>query len=144
MTDVCQAAQDLIKRNEGLRLHAYTDSVGIWTIGYGHTPAAPSMVWTLQEANEAFAEDIAKFADGVDDLLSEDVDTTENQFGAMVSLAYNVGLHNFEKSSVRRLHNVRRYVDAANAFLLWNKAGGEVLSGLDRRRHEERELYLTP
>jgi lysozyme len=60
----------------------------------------------------------------------------------MVSLAFNVGLGNFEKSSVLRYHNAGQYQQAADAFLLWDKAAGRVMAGLTRRRHQEREMYL--
>jgi lysozyme len=147
MTDVCQAAKNLIKADEGLVLHAYADPAtggDPWTIGYGHTgPGVREMgIITMDQANALFEADITKFADDVDALLEGDV--TENQFGAMVSLAYNIGLGNFEKSSVLRFHNAGDYVTAANRFLLWNMAAGRVMAGLTRRRAEERTLYLTP
>lgn len=143
---VNQATIDLIKRNEGCVLHSYQDSVGVWTIGYGHTgdDVVPDM-WITQERAEALLRaDLETFQDGVDDLLADGVETSDNQYGAMVSLAYNVGLGNFAHSSVIRSHNARAYQQAADAFLLWNKAGGHVLGGLARRRREERALYLTP
>jgi len=143
---VNQATIDLIKRNEGCVLHAYQDSVGVWTIGYGHTgqDVTAGMTIAQDRAEELLRADLGKFEDGVDDALAESADTTDNQFGAMVSLAFNIGLGNFGTSSVLRHHNTGDAAAAADAFLLWNKAGGEVLAGLDRRRHEERTLYLTP
>lgn len=140
MTDVCAEALDLIKRNEGCRLIAYRDVVGIWTIGYGHTPAHAGQRITQAEADALFKADIDKFADGVDALVSDD--TGDNQFGAMVSLAYNIGLHAFKGSSVLRHHNRGEFQAAADAFRMWNKAGGQVVKGLARRREEERELYM--
>lgn len=143
---VNQATIDLIKRNEGCVLRTYRDSVGVPTIGYGHT--GPDVTLGLEisqeRAEELLRQDLAHFEDGVDDILADNVDTSDNQFGAMVSLAYNVGLGNFRKSSVLRDHNAGNHAAAADAFLLWDKAGGEVLTGLVRRRHEERQLYLTP
>lgn len=145
---VNQATIDLIKRNEGCVLHAYPDPAtggDPWTIGYGHTGAdvEPGVTITQEQAEALLRKDLGKFEDGVDDALAATAETSDNQFGAMVSLAYNVGLGNFNRSSVLRYHNASRYMDAADAFLAWNKAAGRVLSGLTRRRQEERRLYLT-
>lgn len=143
---VNQATLDLIKRNEGCKLDAYQDSVGVWTIGYGHTgpDVAEGLVITQERAEELLRQDLGKFQDGVDDAIAETADTSDNQYGAMVSLAFNIGLGHFGTSSVLRDHNAGNHQAAADAFLMWNKAGGQVLRGLDRRRHEERTLYLTP
>lgn|SRR5574340_285089 len=143
--DVSQAVLDEIERNEGCVLHAYRDCVGVLTIGYGHTgdDVYPGRVITQDEAQALLQQDLQKFEDGVDGLLG-DVEASDNEFGAMVSLAYNIGLGNFGHSSVLRLHKARRFDEAADAFLLWNKAGGRVSAGLSRRRAEERRIYLTP
>lgn len=139
------AGLEIIKRNEGLRLDAYPDPAtggDPWTIGYGHTGQVhEGMTISQAQADAYLAEDLDKFESGVNDLIEQ---ATDNQFSAMVSLAYNVGLGNFEKSSVLKYHNAGDYAAAADAFLLWNKAAGRVFAGLDRRRHEERALYLTP
>jgi lysozyme len=141
---VNQATIDLIKRNEGCRLNAYQDSVSVWTIGYGHTgpDVSEGQHITQDQAEALLRQDLEKFQDGVDDAIAGD--TADNQYGAMVSLAFNIGLGNFRGSSALRTHNGGDHHAAADAFLLWNKAGGQVLAGLDRRRHEERALYLTP
>lgn len=150
MADPVNAATvALIKRNEGCVLHAYPDPAtggDPWTIGFGHTgpDVHPGLVIDEAKAEELLRADLAQFEDGVDDEITDGVNTTDNQFGAMVSLAYNIGLGNFAKSSVIRYHNAGRIAAAANAFLLWNRAAGRVLAGLDRRRHEEGQLYLTP
>lgn len=139
----------LIKRNEGCILHAYPDPAtgsDPWTIGYGHTgpDVHPHLSITQEQADALLISDLHKFEAGVDDLLDPNASTTDNQFGAMVSLAYNVGLGNLGKSSVLRFHNAGENAKAADAFLLWDKANGRVFTGLVRRRHEERQLYLTP
>ena len=141
---VNEATTDLIKHNEGCRLEAYQDSVGVWTIGYGHTGSdvTEGLSVTQDEAEALLRQDLEKFQDGVDATIG--ADTSDNQYGAMVSLAFNIGLGNFRGSSVLRNHNAGDHQAAADAFLLWNKAGGRVLPGLDRRRREERALYLTP
>lgn len=143
---IVPAALEIIKRNEGLRLEAYPDPAtggDPWTNGYGHTgpDVSEGQTITQEQADAWLASDLDKFIQGVNDVID---DATPNQLGAMVSLAYNIGLGNFGKSSVARLHNAGDFAAAANAFLLWNKAAGRVFAGLDRRRHEERALYLTP
>lgn len=136
----------LIMSNEGCRLHAYKDPAGVWTIGYGHTgpDVQPGTSIEGEGAENLLEQDLAKFEDGVDDALSDDADTSDNEFGAMVSLAYNIGLGNFRSSSVLRFHNAGQKQDAAAAFLMWNRAAGRVLDGLTRRRQQERALYLKP
>lgn len=146
---VNQATIDLIKRNEGCILHAYPDpatNAEPYTIGYGHTgpDVHLGLVITQEQAEDLLKQDLNKFEDGVDDLLAENASTSDNQFGAMVSLAYNIGLGNFQHSSVLRYHNSGATQKAADSFLLWNKATGKVMRGLTRRRQEERQLYLTP
>src|SRR3954453_14632449 len=93
-----QTTIELIKRNEGCELTAYQDSVGVWTIGYGHTgpDVSASLRITQERAEELLRQDLEKFQDGVDDAIT--ADTGDNQFGAMVSLAFNIGLGNFRKS----------------------------------------------
>lgn len=141
------AGLNLIKRWEGLRLKAYQDSVGVWTIGYGHTaaagPPAPArgMTITEQEATDILARDLGQYERAVTKALS--IVPSANQFAAMVSLCYNIGPANFAKSSVVRLFNASKPREAADAFLMWNKAGGKVLKGLTARREDERKLFLT-
>lgn len=143
--EVSKEAKDLIKKFEGLRLEAYRCSAGVLTIGYGHTSAAGApevkqgMKITRAEANRIFETDLQKFATRVDDLIK--VPLTDNQFGACVSLAYNIGIGAFGKSSVLRFVNKKQFENAADAFLLWNKAGGRVLPGLVKRRAAEAALF---
>lgn len=145
--DLTQSCIQLVERDEGDRLTAYPDpatGADPWTIGYGHTgpDVHPGLTITQAQAEALLEQDLAKFEDGVNDLLTSDAGCNDDQFSAMVSLSYNIGLGNFEKSSVLRFHNAGQYAQAADAFLLWDKAAGQVMAGLVRRRHQERELYL--
>lgn len=130
-----------ISEREGVRLKRYRDSVGIWTIGTGHTamagPPDPNIVKTITMAeNDAILErDLAKFEAGVEQAIKRPM--TQAQFDAMVSLAFNIGLGAFAKSSVVRRFNAGDTAGAAAAFMLWVKAGGRVLPGLVKRRHSE-------
>lgn len=136
-------AVNLVKDFEDCKLTAYKCPAGIWTIGYGQTgpDIGPGLVWTQGEADRRLADSLDDFAHQVEVCLARP--GTPNQFGAMVSLAYNIGAGNFRKSSVLRFHNAGQTDQAADAFKMWNKAGGQVLPGLVRRREAERALYLN-
>lgn len=136
----------LIKKSEGLRLTAYLDPSGAWTIGYGHSiGVAEGEQITNAQADALLAQDLATFERGVGALAQ---DPSSNEFSAMVSLAFNIGLGAFDCSTVLRQHNAGDKPAAAEAFLLWNKAhvDGQLveLPGLTTRREAERQLYLMP
>jgi lysozyme len=138
----------LIKQYEGIKLDAYQDVAGIWTIGYGHIRGVtPGMHLTPEEAEQALQNDLTGAEAAVDDATSG-TDTTDNQFSAMVAFAFNVGTANFRQSTVLKLHLVRDFQNAADAFLRWNKArvNGilQPVDGLTNRRNAERQLYLRP
>ena len=146
---VNQATIDLIKRFEGCKLTAYQDIVGIYTIGFGTTAAAglgitpiKGMTITQERAEDLLRQGVEKFATTVDALITAKVN--QNQRGACVALAYNVGSTAFAKSTVLRELNAGNYDKAAAAFRMWNKAGGEVIQGLVNRREAEIKLFLTP
>lgn len=137
------AGLELIKSFEGLRLKAYRCPANVWTVGYGHTRTAKKgMVISEAEADELLLEDLETFERGVDELLGQ-TPTHPNEFAAMTSLAFNIGLAAFARSTVLKRHRNKNKVGAANAFLLWNRGGGQVLPGLMRRREAERSLYLA-
>jgi lysozyme len=141
---VNQAAIDLLKGVEGLRLSAYQDSIGVFTIGYGHIgeDVHPGLQISEAQAEAFLRQDLEQFEAGVSDALNKNVSTTDNQYSAMVLLAFNIGLSNFVNSKVLREHNAGNHQAAADAFLMWDKAGGRVFDGLSRRRQSERDLYL--
>jgi lysozyme len=137
------AGIDLIKRCEGLRLRAYRDAVGVWTIGYGHTSATkPGMSITAATAEALLWDDLGKFEAAI--TASVDVPLNQNEFDALVSLAFNVGAAAVQKSQLLRRINQGNKMSAADQFLRWDHAGGKVLAGLTARRKAERELFLTP
>lgn len=115
-----------------------------WTIGWGFTKGVQPTDGPMSEAEgEARKlEELAEFAEGVDALLTRPAN--DNQFGAMVVLAYNIGVAGFAQSTVLRAHNRGDFEAAARAFALWNKAKGRVMRGLTRRRAAEAALYLKP
>lgn len=141
-----QKGKDLIKSFEGLELRVYPDlgtGGAPYTAGYGHTgpDVKPGMNVTQAMSDKWFDQDVAKFENGVSNALT--VETTQNQFDAMVSLAYNIGLGNFTKSTLLRKHNAKCWQCAAAQFGVWRNAGGKVMTGLIRRRAAERELYMS-
>lgn len=144
-------AKKLIKEFEGLKLKAYLDSAGIPTIGYGLTTGAiegvvvrMGMTISRVEAENYFDKAIQIFADGIWKYFK--VQPTENQFGAFVSLSYNIGIGAFSRSTALRKFNNGDIAGAAEAIKLWSKAtvNGKktVLKGLVRRRAAEVELFL--
>ena len=144
-----RATVDLVKEFEGFSAKAYKCPAGIWTIGYGTTASAgvgitpkEGMTITRGDAESYLHGALQKFADQIEDVITAPIN--ENEFGAFVSLAYNIGPGAFRKSSALRLFNEGDKAKAASALLLWNKAGGKVLKGLTRRREAERKLFLTP
>jgi lysozyme len=145
---IADAGLALIKQFEGLRLDAYQDVAGVWTIGYGHTRGVfPGMTMTESDADQALVDDLQGAETVVDDATG-DVATADNQFSAMVALCFNIGSANFRASTVLRQHCAGAFADAADAFLMWNKAhvGGALqeVAGLTNRRTAERALYLQP
>ena len=147
-----QKGIELIKKFEGCKLTAYRDSVGVWTIGFGHTKDVKAdMVITAEQAEQFLKDDMGHFEYGVNKLLKTLKTTvTQNQFDALISFAFNLGLGNLRKSTLaKKLYvmqqNDRDSVqDVADEFPRWNKAGGQVLTGLTKRRNAERALFLTP
>lgn len=144
-----KAGIDLIKQFEGLSLTAYPDPATggePFTIGYGHTGGVkPKDVITMQMAEGYLIQDLKKFCDGVTKLLNDKVidKITDNSFSAMVSLAYNIGLGNFSKSTLLRRVNESKFMLAASEFERWSRANGKVMAGLMRRRRAERDLFVS-
>ena len=138
----------LIKQFEGLRLQPYQDQAGIWTVGYGHTGhVPPSEAINETDATTLLLDDLSS----VEAFVSSHTPasrTTDNQFAAMCSLAYNVGTGAFATSTVLLMHLAGQYAIAAEAFLMWDKLHIDgVLTasqGLLNRRIAERSLYLMP
>lgn len=125
---------------------AYQDDLGggkvdIPTIGWGSTEGVKmGDVWTVAQAEEGLRKEIAKFEAGVSSAIK--FVPTQNQFDAMVSLAYNIGIAGFAGSTVLRKANAGDFQGASQAFNLWNRAQGQVLQGLVSRRAQEAALFL--
>ncbi len=145
----------VIKNFEGLRLNAYRDSAGIWTIGYGSTryhdqkAVKPGdKLANEKQADVLFIATLAQYVAAVNKAVK--VPLTQNQFDALVSIVYNVGTGITTKSTLFRVLNEGDYLEAADQFLVWNKitdpnTGQKVThQGLLARRRQERGLFLKP
>lgn len=132
----------LIKEFEGLRLKAYKCPGGVWTIGYGHTAGVkPGMVISKAQAEEYLMADLIASEKYLNSLgLALD----QNQFDALISLIYNIGIGNFQKSTLLRKARVNPNDNSImDEFLKWVYSKGRVLPGLQRRRLREMKLYFS-
>lgn len=133
----------LLKQFEGCKLEAYQDIVGIWTIGWGETKGVvKGLKWTQEKADSELATRAQEFLENVLKACPELSNLSTNKQAACTSLAYNIGVGAFAKSTVVRMIKAGNMNNAAEAFLMWNKAGGKVVKGLDNRRHAERVVFL--
>lgn len=130
----------LIQGFEGLSLKAYPDTSKGYSIGYGHFGAKPGDVISQAEAERLFDLDVLKYETAV--ALGAPI-TTQPQFDAMTSLAYNIGTAGFASSTVLRLHKLGDYAGAADAFRMWKKSDGKDNPVLIKRRERERAVYLN-
>lgn len=142
---------DIIKKHEGLRLEAYPDPATggePWTIGYGNTfyedgsKVKNGDVISMQRADTLLKFVVGIFQRRMQPLISAKI--TDNQLWALTSFAYNVGIGNFQKSTLLKKVNANPSDPTiADEFLKWNKAAGKVMAGLTKRRKEESILYFT-
>lgn len=140
---------NFIKKYEGFELKAYQDSVGIWTIGYGTImyPDGDKVeqgdVITPQQATDYLMYEVEKKSKAVEQYIKTIL--TQNQFDALVSFAYNVGVSAFKNSTLLKIinKNPNDFDKIKAEFLKWAKAGGKVIKGLYNRRLAEYNLYST-
>lgn len=136
-----QAGLDFIKGWEGLRLEAYRDVAGVWTIGYGTTSGVrPGMRVTKAEAEALLRKDAAEFEAAVNRYIN--VPLSQNQFDVLVSFTYNCGIGALKRSTLRRKLNAGDYDSVPKELARWNKAGGRVVKGLVNRRGAEAAMWL--
>lgn len=143
MAQLNEAGLTIIRQSEGLRLDAYQDPAGIWTIGYGHTAGVqPGQHITQDQAESFLKQDLS----GAEQAIQASVKSplSDNQYSALVSFVFNIGSGQFQSSTLLRLLNQSDFQGAAEQFLQWTHAGGQVLPGLVTRRQAERALFLEP
>jgi GH24 family phage-related lysozyme (muramidase) len=165
---VSKAGEDLMHFFEGYRNKPYRCSAAIWTVGWGHAMYADQLslpnvrkegytglirsdyqlkegdarVWSKDELVDLFKVDINTFERGVL-RLSPNLASHQSKFDAVVSFAYNAGLGNYQRSTIRMKVNREDWTGASEAFMSWTKAGGKEVSGLVKRRKAEVALFLS-
>lgn len=141
--NISQNGIKLIKQFEGCELTAYRDVVGVWTIGYGHTgDVKEGETITQAQADEILANDLKTYVAGVNNLVK--VSINQNQFDALVSFAFNLGVSALGMSTLLQDINAHNFQAAAGEFGHWNHAGGQVVAGLTARRAAEAALFEKP
>ena len=143
MSDKVKISQDglkLIKKFEGCELKSYQDSVGVWTIGYGHTKGVEEGQEISQdEAEEMLASELDEYEGYINDMVECDLE--QHQFDALVAWVYNLGPTNLRSSTMLKRLNANDLEDVPNQIKRWDKAGGKVLAGLVRRREAEALMF---
>jgi lysozyme len=157
---VSDAAKAMIKHHEGVRMRPYRCPALLWTVGVGHVidpthaavkyedrknlpiPDGWDRALSMGEVDAILAQDLKRFERGVARYCPAAVNS-QGQFDALVSFAFNVGLGNLQRSSIRMRYNRGDVEGAADAFLMWTKAAGRVLPGLVKRRQDERAMFLA-
>jgi lysozyme len=143
MMKMSETGLALLKDFEGCRLTAYPDITGVPTLGYGFTVGVNlGDTMTQAECDDRLLRELTPYESAVWNATGGNV--TQNEFNALTSFSWNVGIAGMQKSSVIKAHNKGDKQAAARAFGLWNKAGGKPIAGLTRRRAAEAALYLTP
>ena len=139
--NISQTGIDLLKHFEGCELKAYQDSVGVWTIGYGHTKGIYEGIEISQlEAEKMLKDELEGEYEGyINDI--PDVPLEQCQFDALVCWVYNLGPTNLRSSTMLKELNAGSYDLVPYQMKRWDKAGGKVLLGLSRRRNAEALLF---
>jgi lysozyme len=136
-----KGSNELIKKWEGLKLEAYQDGGGVWTIGWGHTKTAQSgMKISRSEAERLLKEDLKWVEKAIKDLVK--VKLSQNELDALSSFVFNVGATQFRSSTLLKKLNRGDKTGAANELLRWVYDNGKVVQGLKNRREDERSYFL--
>lgn len=138
-----QLAVDMIKGFEGFRSHAYKDSGGVWTAGFGWTHGVSmDTVMSKEEAEAHLVERVEELQKQVDALVRFPLN--RNQEAALISFCYNVGIENFKNSTLLKKINEAYISEASKEFLKWSLCKGQFVEGLLLRRRAEKALFDTP
>jgi lysozyme len=138
--NISQEGISLIKKFEGCELEAYKCAAGVWTIGYGHTKDVKEGDSILKEdAESMLVHELQKYCNDVD--IAVKVDLKQNEFDALVSWTYNLGLTNLNSSTMLKVLNEGKHDEVPAQMKRWNKASGQVKQGLIRRREAEALMF---
>jgi|TARA_A100001391_G_scaffold16987_1_gene9507 lysozyme len=139
--NISKEGLSLIKKFEGCELEAYLCPAGVWTIGYGHTKdVKEGDKINKEEADYLLQEEMIEYESYINDFV--EVPLNQNQFDALCSWVYNLGPTNLKNSTMLRVLNEEKYADVPQEIKRWNKAGGEVLDGLIKRREAEAKMFV--
>ena len=141
--EISEQGLELIKSSEGCELTAYQDSVGVWTIGFGHTGSdvTPHTVWTQDQADKALQNDLETVYKCIANSVK--VEMTQGQFDALCSFVFNLGCIALRNSTLLRMLNSGDDVGASEQFSRWSHAGGIEQPGLLARREKEAALFMA-
>lgn len=160
---VSEKGLSLIKHHEGIRYKPYRCPAGLFTIGVGHVmypeqariPSTPegmakrkawplrpedNRTWSKEEVDKLLAADVVRFERGVERLIT--IRLSQNEFDALVSFSFNLGLGTLQRSTIRQALNRGDKIAAMQSLVKYCKAGGKVLKGLELRRKDEKALFL--
>ena len=131
---------ELLKHFEGCELKAYQDSVGVWTIGYGHTKGIyEGLEITQSEAEKMLVDELPEYEGYITDKVVPMLQ--QHEFDALVCWGYNLGPTNLSSSTMLKKLNAGEFKEVPFQMKRWDKAGGQPLLGLTRRRNAEALLF---
>ena len=131
---------ELIKSFEGCETTAYQDSVGVWTIGYGHTKGVEEgQTCSIEDAETMLSDEMDEYEGYINNMVK--VELEQHEFDALVAWVYNLGPTNLGESTMLKVLNDGQFDRVPDEMRRWNRAGGQVLQGLVRRREAEALLF---
>ena len=133
---------DMVKHFEGFKAVAYLCPANVWTIGYGRTKnVKEGDITSMPQATRDLEEELIEFGEQV--LSVVDVELSQNEFDALASWTYNLGVGNLQSSTLLKKLNSGDKNSVPEEMIRWNKAAGKVLAGLTRRREAEAKLWVN-
>ena len=140
MMQTSRTGIELLKHFEGCELKAYQDSVGVWTIGYGHTKGIyEGLEITQSEAEKMLQDELPEYEGYITDKVVPMLQ--QHEYDALVCWVYNLGPTNLSSSTLLKKLNAGEFKDVPFQMKRWDKAGGQPLLGLTRRRNAEALLF---
>ena len=131
---------ELIKKFEGCETTAYQDSVGVWTIGFGHTKGVEEgQTCSIEDAESMLANEMDEYEGYINNMVK--VDLQQHEFDALVAWVYNLGPTNLGESTMLKVLNGGQFDRVPDEMNRWTRAGGEILEGLVRRRQAESLMF---
>ncbi len=145
--NVSKAAILLIKHHEGVRSRPYRCPAGLWTVGVGHLigdgkslPESWNRTFSQEEIDKILKSDLRRFELGLTKLLPN-IPLKQNEFDALVSFCFNLGLGCFQRSTIRQALLRGNKEAAMESLVKYCRAGGKILKGLQTRRLDEKTLF---